>query len=349
MIGNSGGRDSFVSAEILRDCGFAPHKFRIDYDREKPIADYSTYEYGSNENGLDIIYEPFDISMTYFAPLWNVRDRIPQHIAIGFSFDVLGFDSNQRRAPYESPIAIRLHQEYLDALLGKSVRFIFPIATMSTYSVFEYIRRKLGLGTLESRVSCWNSKKNSHCGHCDKCQRIKLASTAIHQTGYEYLRGMPQVIDDHGYLLGNPAYNDLVKRYGGDSIAESQLFSEGLPFSDRITQHLERTFSRCYKIIDGQSQSDHQPMHFTGDTQRMSEQLGIDYDGLPKDRVNAITRVMPYEQYFNRNVPVLAAHGEIPLYTNGLGWSYRRICDGPRLEVPDSLLFRRFFNDDKDE
>lgn len=342
-IGDSGGRDSFVSGEILEDCGFALHKFKIDYDKTDPVADYSTYERNANGDSRYGEYEPFDIPITYFAPFWSLRDRMPEHIAIGLSFDVLGFDSNQRRAPYESPTAMRLHQEYLDALLGRNTRFIYPIASLSTYSVFEYIRRKFGLRELESRISCWNSEKNADCGYCDKCQRIKAAGSAMHLKGYEYLRGMPQVIDNHSYLFGNPVYNDLVKRYGGDALAESQLFSPELPFHGRVVDYLEKNYSRHHKTVNGQSHSD-QAMRLCCDAEQMGERVGMQYDNLPADRINDISALLPYEQYFDRRVPVLAAHGEIPIYTDGLGWHYRRVCDGPRLEVPDSLLFRSFFN-----
>ncbi|MFA5829418.1 MAG: hypothetical protein WC843_02895 [Candidatus Gracilibacteria bacterium] len=344
VIGNSGGRDSFVSAEILKACGFDLRDYKIDYDKKNPTdnADYSTYEHDVCRNGLDGRYEPFDISMTYFASLWNVEDRVPQHIAIGHSFDVLGFNSNRRRAPYESPMAMELHQKYLESLLGPSVSFTYPLATLSTYSVFEYIRRKFGLAALESRVSCWNSENASDCGYCDKCQRIKLASTAMHLKGYEYLREMPQVIDTPGYLFGNPLYDKLVAKYGKDVIAESQLFSKELPFNPKVAEYLDQRYSGRYQTVD--SSNTDQSLNFVGDREKMSAKLGVDYSALPADHLNDDDRVMPYEQYFGRRVPTIASHGEIPQFVDGLGWIYQRVCDGPRLEVPDSLLFRRFFN-----
>lgn len=344
MLGNSGGRDSFVSGDILQHCGFNVHRFKIDFDREQPTANYSTYEFNKDGNDHDENYEPFDIPLTYFAPLWDIRDRFPQHIAMGLSFDVLGFTSNQRKAPYESPTALRLHQQYLGALFGESLDFIFPIATLSTYSVFEYIRRRFSLKHLESLLSCWNNESGSDCGYCDKCQRIKLAASAMHLKEYEYLKGMPQVIDDHAYLLGNPLYNGLVKRYGLDALSESQLFSNGLLFNERIVEHIERTFSARYLTVDSNQSTEIQPVYFNGDTGRMSERLGIDYDEFPKKRMNDTNTRMPYEQYFRRDdVPVLAAHGEIPSYSHETGWSYKRVGEGPRLKVPNSLLFRRFF------
>lgn len=348
LIGNSGGRDSFAAADILKECGFQLHDYKIAYDQARPSgnADYSTYEFDGVRNNTDTSYEPFDIPLTYFAPLWSVKDRIPQNIAIGHSFDVLGFDSNQRAAPYESPMAMRLHQQYLDNLLGRVTNFTFPIATLSTYSVFEYIRRKYGIAALEARVSCWNGPDDD-CGFCDKCQRVKLASTSMHVTNYQYLPSMPQVIDNHGYLFGNPAYDNLAFRYPIDSLADSQLFTENLPLNERVTEHLARVFSGRSMSVGYQTDKKELSASTVDNKQNIANKIGLDYGSMPSQRLHEDMRMMPYEQYFARSTPTLSAHGEIPFFVEGGKWKYRRIGEGPRLEVPDSELFRKFFNQSK--
>ncbi len=342
IIGDSGGRDSYISGKILEACGYKLHKYKMSYDMPSPLADYSTYEYDL-VNGLEKSghYEPFDIPVTYLAPFWGTRNSAPEYLSVGHSFDVLGFDSSRRKAPYESPATMKLHQRYLDSLLGKATQFIFPISTLSTHSVFEYTRRQEGLDAVEAKVSCWNSTE-ADCGHCEKCQRIKLACASMHLPGYQYLPGIPQVIDSHSYLFGNPHYDALVARYGADYLSDCQLFTPELPCNQRIVDYLGRTFTKAYKILDGRS-PEVQPIHFSGDTNRIGQQLGISYDRLPSQRLNTTNKRLPYEELFDRETPVLAAHGEIPYFHKKFGWQYRHICEGPRLEVPDTELFRRFF------
>jgi len=347
-IGRSGGRDASAAAHILSECDYKLHTYKIAYDHTCPPhnADYATYESDRSKIDNYPFFEPFDIPVTYFSPLWSVHNTVPEYIAIGHSFDVLGFDSHQRRAPYESPGAMKIHQNYLNSLLNSSVKFTFPLASLSTYSVFEYIRRKFGLSVLKQYVSCWNSS-GSDCGYCDKCQRIKLASTGLHLTNHEYMPDMPQVIDHHGFLFGNPAYDSLVKKCGIDSLGESQLFSSTLSTHEKIVDYLYRRFSKSYKQIEAETQRI-QSMFFQVDPNRIGKEIEIDYRTLPSECINKLTVSMPYEHYFSRSTPVLAAHGEIPTYSSDLGWRYSRICDGPRLEVPDSTLFRRFFNQTPD-
>lgn len=199
------------------------YPYTIDFDSRHPIdGDYSTYEW--NAFGLEYgAYEPFDISQTYFAPLWGISDRTPNSIAIGHSHDVLGYGEIDRRAPYESPLSMQIHQKYLQEITKTDISFRFPLATLSTYSVFEYIRRRFGLTTLESMHSCWNCQ-DSDCGYCEKCQRIKLASQGLHLKDYGYLPDMPQVLQNHSTLFYNPLYNGLVDKYGAPRMASSQLF-----------------------------------------------------------------------------------------------------------------------------
>lgn len=344
FTGQSGGRDSLVSADILDKCNYSLLNYKIDYDQLNPSSesDYSTYEIESILSREETKYEPFDISLTYLAPLWSAHNRVPQHISIGHSFDVLGYNATQRKAPYESPLAIQLHQKYLNEILGTAPQFLFPLATLSTYSIFEYIRRHLGLQILENCVSCWNSTETD-CGYCDKCQRIKLATTFIHQSNYDYLHDIPQVIDNHSYLFGHPGYNKLIAENRADDIAESQLFTNNLRFNDRIAEYLYKHFSNKYKSLCSQTDQN-QSTEYSGDITKISKLLDINYDRLPKDRVNSLTRNLPYEQYFSRKVPIIAAHGEIPYYSQHTGWHYKRISDGPRLVVPDTILFRNFFS-----
>ena len=239
-VGYSGGRDSSMSIEILKECDFAVYPYTISYDSFDPTKRFSTTQ---SSEFPDPYYESFDIPVTYFAPLWDTHDRTPEFISVGHSFDVLGFESSQRRAPYESPNSMRIHQAYLQALLGTQVKFLFPLATLSTYSVFELTRRKSGLSGVESKISCWNSN-DGDCGYCDKCQRVKLAASGMHERNYAYLSDMPQVIADHSFLFGHPTYDALVSKHGTDTLSESQLFCRNLPFDQRIAEHIARTLGK---------------------------------------------------------------------------------------------------------
>lgn len=338
LIGNSGGRDSSMSSFILRESGFKLHPYKISYDKPSKDAVYSTSQRGGNK---DLYHEPFDIPVTYFAPFWEVGDSVPEFVSVGHSFDVLGFESVRRTAPYESPVSMQTHQDYLQEMLGTKVKFAFPLATLSTYSIFELARRMFGLSAVESKVSCWNSTEND-CGHCDKCQRIKLASASIHTTNYEYLSDTPQVVEDHSFLLGNAGYNELVEQHGVDSIAERQLFSRGLPFIDLIADHLNKKLSGKY--IDTHIPSSvRQPTCANTDPDITARRIGIDYRDLPFEKVNDCDGTLPFERNFDRNTNVLSAHGEHPRF-DGSKWSNIRVSEGPRLEVPDTPLFRKFFN-----
>ncbi len=336
--GYSGGRDSSMSIELLKECGFAVQPYTISYDHFDPNKRFSTTQ---TVELSDPYYESFDIPVTYLAPLWNTHDRTPEFISVGHSFDVLGFESSQRRAPYESPSSMRIHQAYLQALLGTQVKFLFPLATLSTYSVFELTRRRSGLSGVESKISCWNSN-DGDCGYCDKCQRVKLASSSMHERNYAYLPDMPQVVEDHSFLFGHPGYGDLVSKHGADSVAESQLFCRNLQFDPRIAEHLARTFEK--KQISVETCPDlGQPKEANIQPVEIAQKIGIDYKELPSDCVNTCTKDLPYEGYFGRESVALSSYGEHPSF-NGSGWSYRRVSEGPRLEVPDTPLFRNFLN-----
>lgn len=343
-IGNSGGRDSFASAALLTESGYKLHNYTISYDHQDPQKDYSTHDWSKTKD--DMYHEPFDIPVTYLAPTWRINDTVPQYLAIGHSFDVLGYHSSRRKAPYESPRSMQIHQDYLRDMLGDSVRFTYPIATLSTHGVFELIRRRFGIDALESRVSCWNDE-NSDCGYCEKCQRIKLASSSMHDGRYQYLRDMPQVVDSHSYLFGNPAYDDLVERFGSDYLADCQLFTDDLECNDRIAAHLRRTFTKSHRVVD--SNGDAQPDSFDGSPEEISNRIGINYDTLRKDVVNDQVTLLPYEEYFERDAPVASCYGELPQFKSREGWSFKRVSDGPRLEIPDTPLFRKFFHTSDNE
>ncbi len=339
-IGKSGGRDSFTCADILSRTGFELYAYKISYDKSCPTANsgYATREYDVEHDTGN--YETFDIPVTYLAPFWSTHDRVPEALAVGHSFDVLGFSATQRKAPYESPQAMAIHQEYLNQMLENTTRFVFPIATLSTHGVFEYIRRRFGRRVLESRVSCWNSTEID-CGYCEKCQRIKLASAALHGGGSPYLSGVPQVLGSHNMLFGNPSYDSLVRDHGLDHLAEVQLLSHDLPLDPRFAQCLYDKFSPHYQQIPS--------IHTViGNTEHVSPAhvkhlVEIDYGTLPDHPITSLTQLMPYEHYFDRTHPVLSCHGSIPTYNPKTGWGTKYLGEGPRLTVPDTPIFRNFF------
>lgn len=341
-IGRSGGRDSFTCADILSRLGFRLHPYKIAYDAPVPQddSDYATLEYDiAPESGS---YEPFDIPLTYLAPFWSIHDRGPEALAVGHSFDVFGFTGTQRSAPYESPIAMAIHQEYLKQMLGSnSTRLVFPIATLSTHGVFEYIRRRFGRSALESHVSCWNSTAFD-CGYCRKCQRIKLATSAMHEEGRRHLADVPQVLESHSDLFGHPHYDGLVQKYGSDCLAEAQLLSPNVAVDDRFARFLYDKFTPFY--IDGSKVSQH-----SNETasemlpERIKRLLEIDYATLPDHPVTTSPVLLPYEQYFDRKHPILSCHGRIPTYHPQNGWGTRYLGEGPQLTVPDTAVFRNFF------
>lgn len=336
-IGYSGGRDSSTSLHLLEACGFYMRPYTISYDQTDSNAEFGTFQ---SQAANDAYYEPFDIPATYFAPFWDTDDRVPEFISVGHSFDVLGFPSSHRRAPYESPRSMQIHEAYLQAMLGTGTKFLFPLSSLSTYSVYEWIRRKYGLKNLEKKTSCWNSDSGD-CGHCDKCQRVKLAASGLHKKGYVYLPEAPQVVTDHSYLFGNPEYNDLVRKYGIDGFSESQLFSANVPVDERVIHEISRVLGRRQICVEAVPNAE-QPKTPMIDLAAASNLIGIDYRSLPSDPLNSSTSKLPYESYFGRETPVTASHGEQPVFNNS-GWSFKRVSEGPRLEVPDTPLFRKFF------
>ncbi len=336
-VGYSGGRDSSTSLHLLKACGFNVRPYSISYDQTATRAEFSTFQ---SQAANDSYYEPFDIPTTYFAPFWDANDRVPEFISVGHSFDVLGFPSSRRRAPYESPRSMQIHEAYLQAILGTGTKFLFPLSSLSTYSVYEWIRRKYGLKNLEEKTSCWNSDSGD-CGYCDKCQRVKLAASGLHKKDYVYLPEAPQVITDHSYLFGNPEYNDLVRKYGIDGLSESQLFSAGVSVDERIIHEISRVLGRrqiCVEVAPNVEQ----PKTPQIDLDAASSMIGIDYRSLPSFSLNNSTSELPYERYFGRETPITASHGEQPVFNNS-GWSFGRVSEGPRLEIPDTILFRQFF------
>lgn len=339
-IGKSGGRDSFTCADILSRVGFTLHTYKIGYDEVYPQCsnNYATAEYDVEKDTGN--YETFDIPVTYLAPLWSVNNRVPEAIAIGHSFDVLGFSDTQRKAPYESPQSMAIHQAYLNQMLDNTTRFVFPIATLSTHGVFEYIRRRFGRDVLERHVSCWNSTQLD-CGYCEKCQRIKLASGSLHSVESPYLSAVPQVMSSHNLLFGNPHYDGLVHAHGGSYLAGGQLLSRNLPVEHRFAQCLYDKFSRSYRDVDlvAATIEDCRPISPTN-VERLIE---IDYTTLPDQPLNSMSNLLPYEQYFDRRHSVLSCHGVIPTYSPKKGWGSKYLGEGPSLAVPDTVIFRNFF------
>ena len=72
-VGYSGGRDSSMSIEILKECDFAVYPYTISYDSFDPTKRFSTTQ---SSEFPDPYYESFDIPVTYFAPLWDTHDRL---------------------------------------------------------------------------------------------------------------------------------------------------------------------------------------------------------------------------------------------------------------------------------
>ena len=194
---------------------------------------------------------------------------------------------------------------------------------------------------LEGKTSCWNSSSGD-CGHCDKCQRVKLAASGLHKKGYVYLPEVPQVVTDHSYLLGNPTYNALIRKYGVDGLSESQLFSADVPVDERIMREISRVLGQRQINVEVDPNAE-QPKNPELDLDEASRMIGIDYRTSSSDRLHCNNaRDLPYEKYFNRESPVVTCYGEQPTFSN-TGWMFRRVSDGPRLEVPDTPLFRQFF------
>ena len=83
---------------------------------------------------------------------------------------------------------------------------------------------------------------------------------------------------------------------------------------------------------------------FTLDPKIIEHLIGIDYNKLSAERMNRKNSLMPFESYSGRTVPTLSCYGSLPKYSNATGWSRRRISEGDPLTVPDSMLFRNYFN-----
>lgn len=92
----------------------------------------------------------------------------------------------------------------------------------------------------------------------------------------------------------------------------------------------------------------HYPDDVSGDISLddVANTIEIDYRALPDARVHEryANIFMPYENVFHRAHSVLSSHGKVPRFSAAYGWSYTNIAEGPRLEVPDTPLFRRFFS-----
>lgn len=192
LLGFTGGKDSTLCYELIKEKYDDLFKFKIDFDDEEFISDYhisrqvlnydifnllSTESFIRNKNKH--YYQEEDLHCCFAAPYFNVSNNHPMYLCVGLQFDVVNYYVYENDALIsescltETYSSIRIFEKLFIEYGLVKFRVVVPLASLSSFAIYGILLNKYGENILRSMNSCWHSNNNSVlCGKCLKCQRV---------------------------------------------------------------------------------------------------------------------------------------------------------------------------------
>lgn len=194
LLGYTGGKDSTLSLELLKEkynniklfkFNFDNELFKDDYYSTMKILNFELYKKVSTSNYYEInkkdYYQEEDMHAIYAAPFFNLNENTFSNLAVGLPWDVLN-NKFGNEDYITSEFVLTENQESLNIfnkLMNSygliNFKIFSPIATLNSFAVYNILLKIYGVNGLKSFNSCWNPTINNEpCGRCLKCKRVNF-------------------------------------------------------------------------------------------------------------------------------------------------------------------------------
>lgn len=257
-IGYSGGKDSKLCYELIKDRFEKVVKFKIDFDQEEfnsqfyegiHIQDLEKYKEISarqvyEKHGRNY-YQEEDLHCCFAAPYFSVRDMDPAYLVVGLQFDVSNyyvFNEKQELISEFDLMETYQSMKTFENLLGyyglQGFHVIEPLASATSFVIYEILRQEHGEDGLRKMNSCWNPNKDgSACGVCLKCQRVSyiynclgLQLTDTEKHSLALLKQKKYPLD---YVFGSITCKQLLEQYNPEELKDVLFIDEKVIDLDR--------------------------------------------------------------------------------------------------------------------
>ncbi|WP_421381754.1 hypothetical protein ACOJQI_20945 [Bacillus salacetis] len=199
-IGYSGGKDSKLCLDLIKDDFAEVKKFKINFDEEEFKSEFhekleivnSTYyqkvstKFLYEESGKNY-YQEEDLHCCFAAPYFSVKEMSPSHLSVGLQFDVINhyvYDDNggliSEFGLTETYKSVKTFENLLKNYGLVNFKVIVPLASATSFAIYTILKSKFGEDGLRSFNSCWYpSEDDVACGVCMKCQRVSYIYKVI--------------------------------------------------------------------------------------------------------------------------------------------------------------------------
>ncbi|MDO5422298.1 MAG: 7-cyano-7-deazaguanine synthase, partial [Eubacteriales bacterium] len=194
-------------------------------------------------------------------PFFSVKENDAAYLSIGLQFDVSNYyvynernESIQEYDLMETYGAIKKFEELLRYLDLKQFNIIEPLASVTSFAIYEILRREYGDEQLKQMGSCWTPQQNgSPCGKCLKCQRVAYIYNALGLKLSEHEKESLKLLEESNvplaYLFGSITCEKLLCKYDASEL-KHMLFIDDKVFD--LDKGIHKDISEIYglKIIE---------------------------------------------------------------------------------------------------
>ncbi len=274
FIGYSGGKDSTLCLEIIKDEFKEIRKFKIDFETEDflndyneriDIIDYDKYNLIATSKFYELnnrdYYQEEDLHCCFAIPYFSVQSGYPASLTIGLQFDVVNsyvFDE-QGNPVFEYDLletyeSLKCFERLMHFYGLSKFRVFVPLASLTSFSIYNILRKEYGEEGLRQFNSCWTPERDgSPCGKCLKCQRVSFIYSLIGMKLTEKEKESLSLIKKNDvkveYLFGSITCKNLLEIYSGD---KREILSSALFVDEKIEDldwGINRNIKNKYKLI----------------------------------------------------------------------------------------------------
>lgn len=263
-IGYSGGKDSKLCYDLIKDSFKDIVKFKIDFDNEEfnneyhesiEVVDKKLYELVSakelyEKNGKRY-YQEEDLHCCFSAPFFSVAEDSPAYLCVGLQYDVSNYyvynGIGNLIAEFdlmETYNSIKKFEGMLRYYGLKDFVIFVPLASATSFAIYNILRNKYGDIRLRAMNSCWfPDEKNEPCGKCLKCQRVSYIYNILGMDLTNKEKSSLKLFEDSGYdldyLFGSISCMQLINKYYKNDLSKLK----NIIFIDEKIAELDLGFS----------------------------------------------------------------------------------------------------------
>lgn len=189
-LGYSGGRDSFLTDQMLQDLLISYEKFKVCFESERKeeiaridftIQNKEFYNKISisqinKKKNLISFHEADDVHITFIAPLLLKKKSYFKSVFVGLPFEAIESNEGKSYTPTETTESLQILTTFIQSLGHSEYSLVSIISGLHSLAVYNFLCKFKSKEVCYSLDSCWLSfsfKNNQQCGCCMKCQRIK--------------------------------------------------------------------------------------------------------------------------------------------------------------------------------